>query len=96
MVVEWTYGIPPDEEHTKAYQRRFGSWVVDVFVRKYDPTGRELWTRQFGSEEPEKDAAYSVAVDAQGNVFVVGYTSGILPGQNIVGRSDAFVRKYCP
>jgi len=21
----------------------------DVFVRKYDPNGKELWTRQFGS-----------------------------------------------
>ena len=41
----------------------------DSFVRKYDPDGGEVWTREFGTA----DAAWasSVAVDASG-VYVVG------------------------
>ncbi len=47
------------------------------------PPGAELWTRQFGSTD--EDGAYGVAVDAPGNVLVVGRT-GIA----------VFVRKYSP
>ena len=51
-----------------------------------------LWTRQFGTRHDE-DAA-GLAVDASGNVFVTGSTSGQLPGQTSFGFSDAWVRKY--
>ncbi|OLE32826.1 MAG: hypothetical protein AUI36_28850, partial [Cyanobacteria bacterium 13_1_40CM_2_61_4] len=52
----------------------------DAFVRKYDASGNEIWTRQFGTAGA--DSATGVAVDA-GGVYVVG---GTLQG--------AFVRKY--
>ena len=64
----------------------------DAFVRKYDASGVELWTRQFGS--PEADRALGVAVDAEGNVYVAGTTYGALPGQAGAGPNDAFLRKY--
>ncbi len=64
----------------------------DAFVRKYDASGNELWTRQFGSEEG--DGAYSIRVDASGDVFVLGTTSGVLPGQSRAGDVDGFVSKY--
>jgi len=41
----------------------------DVFVRKYDSNGHELWTRQFGSLG--NDSAYGVALDVSG-VYVAG------------------------
>src|SRR5205814_9915692 len=70
------------------------------FVRKYDADGNELWTRQFGAPSVQYGggaAVASVAVDASG-VYVVGGTTGILPGQSvagpILGFADAFVRKY--
>ncbi len=66
----------------------------DAFVRLYDPNGKELWTRQFGTRTLEE--AVSIAVDEMGNVWVTGYTDGIFPGQSLVGMSDAFVRKYDP
>jgi outer membrane protein assembly factor BamB len=50
----------------------------DAFVRKYNPDGQELWTRQFGSQG--RDSAATVAVDDAGGVYVVGTTSGYLPG----------------
>ncbi|MBI2829095.1 MAG: SBBP repeat-containing protein, partial [Acidobacteria bacterium] len=63
----------------------------DAFVRKYDSSGVEQWTRQFGTTS--EDYALGVAVDGAGNVYVAGYTQGNLSGQN-AGYSDAFVRKY--
>jgi len=63
----------------------------DVFVRKYDVEGNEIWTRQFGT--PEGDAASKIAVDASG-MYVAGSTPGALSGQTSAGNNDAFVRKY--
>jgi hypothetical protein len=70
----------------------------DVFLRKYDLNGTEVWTRQFGTNKGE--AANAVAVDGSG-VYLAGTTTGILPGQTSAGdndafREDAFVRKYDP
>lgn len=71
-------------------QSSSGGW--DAFLRKYDSSGRELWTLQFGSSQI--DQARSVAVDSSGNVYVAGYTGGILPGQSSSGGTDAFIRKF--
>ncbi|MGH9035652.1 MAG: SBBP repeat-containing protein [Acidimicrobiia bacterium] len=83
--VGWTFGTLPG-------QRSEGT--VDAFVRKYDATGHELWTHQFGSWE--RDFARAVATDPAGNAYVVGETWGTLPGQSSAGGYDAFVRKYDP
>jgi hypothetical protein len=82
-VAGWTFGTLPG-------QRSAGT--VDAFVRKYDATGHEVWTRQFGSSE--RDFARAVATDHEGAAYVVGETWGALPGQIPAGGYDAFVRKY--
>ena len=64
----------------------FGS----AFVRKYNASGDIVWTRQFGTSEPDQPTA--ISVDSSG-VYVAGYTEGVLEGSN-AGGSDAFVRKY--
>lgn len=68
----------------------------DAFVRKYDPSGTELWTRQFGSTR--SDLAYAVAVDGAGNIYVAGWAMDFLPGQGYREGSGfgAFLRKYDP
>lgn len=68
--------------------------MIDGFVRRYDAAGREVWTRQFGS--PERDLPKGVAVDAGGDVYVVGQTFGSLPGQTSAGGWDGFLRRYSP
>jgi prepilin-type N-terminal cleavage/methylation domain-containing protein len=65
----------------------------DAFIRKYDTSGTELWTREFGTTGD--DQARSVAVDVSGNVYVSGYVTAALPGQTFAGGTyDAFLRKY--
>ena len=66
--------------------------MIDAFVRRLDPAGHEVWTRQFGS--PERDEPKGLALDDAGNVYIVGRTFGSLPGQTSAGGFDAFVRKY--
>jgi len=63
----------------------------DIFTRKYDPQGNEVWTRLLGT--PDADRGESISVDATG-VYVSGRTLGALPGQAFLGGMDAFVAKY--
>jgi len=65
--------------------------VADVYVRRYDPTGEALWTRQFGTSS--EDQGRAIAVDDSG-IYVAGSTAGVLPGETSLGKTDAFLRKY--
>lgn len=63
----------------------------DAFVRKYDPSGTLLWTRQFGT--PQHDWVREISVDSQGNIAVAGGTYGAFPGfPNGTNALYAFVR----
>jgi pimeloyl-ACP methyl ester carboxylesterase len=83
LVVGSTLGALPGHSNAGVY---------DVFVRKYDTSGNELWTRQFGTST--YDDATGVSVDPNGDVLVAGYTYGELPTTSSAGGYDAFVRKY--
>lgn len=65
----------------------------DVFLIKFDPSGTELWSTQFGT--PSDDKGASVAVDAVGNAYISGFTNGSLGGPN-AGDYDAFLSKFNP
>ena len=65
----------------------------DGYVRKFDAHGALAWEEQFGSTGQDK--VHDVAVDAAGNVYIVGETSGTLPGGTSTGgEDDAYVIKY--
>ncbi len=66
-----------------------GSW--DAFLRKYDPEGNALWTRQLGTSG--SDYGVGVAVDVLGNTYITGDSNGSLGGPN-AGYTDAFLSKY--
>ena len=78
-----TYGTLPSQESLSK---------SDAFIRKYDPSGKEIWAKQFGTNE--EAGAVSITTDPSGNVYVAGTTNGTLPGQTSSGGQDAFVRKY--
>ena len=65
----------------------------DVFVKKYDPSGVELWSRQTGSLG--SDAVTSMAVDGLGKAYISGYTPASYSGPLAIGL-DAFLTKFDP
>ncbi len=67
--------------------------ISDFFVTKYDSSGTKLYTRQLGVAG-HITAAYGVAVDSSGNVYVAGFTDGDLDGNPLTGIEDFFVTKY--
>lgn len=66
----------------------------DVFVAAYTPDGRQQWLRQFGSRG--FDRATALAVDAQGDAYVSGYTNNRMPLGDSIGSGDAFLAKVGP
>ncbi len=81
------------------------SGYYDVFLAKYDGTGKFLWAKSMGGKEDE--AGNGIAVDGSGNVYVTGYfssttaefNSGGSGGQLINASSgffskDIFLAKY--
>ena len=70
-----------------------GGGTPDVYVRRYDPEGNHLWTRQFSSQGKYQDETRDIAADA-GGLTVAGFTRGALPGFTNSGGNDAFLRRY--
>jgi len=76
-----------------------GGGANDLFVAKYTATGGHLWSQVFGGTNTERGNA--VAVDASGNVIVVGYTrsptvsfGGMALLGTAAGDADVIVAKY--
>jgi hypothetical protein len=65
----------------------------DVFVRKFDLAGGELWTQQLGTTGD--DVAIAATVDASG-LYVAGTTSGAFPRFANAGDNDVFIAKFIP
>ncbi|MFY7965827.1 MAG: T9SS type A sorting domain-containing protein [Chitinophagaceae bacterium] len=71
----------------------------DVFVTKSDANGNFIWAKSFGNTGD--DAAFGIAVDVNGNVYIAGYYSGTVnfnpsgtaSNYTSVGLSDAFITK---
>lgn len=68
---------------------------TDVNLVKYKADGTREWTRSLGTSGT--DRAYGVAVDADGNITLTGYTNGNLDGSHAGNTTDdAFVAQYDP
>ena len=65
---------------------------ADAFITKYSSDGALIWIEQFGTAND--DNAKSIAVDADGNLIVAGYTYGEFDGESTNGWYDAFIAKY--
>jgi len=86
-----------------AFQSRHGGGIQNAFVTKVDPTGSALvYSTYFGGHFIDQGSG--IAVDAEGNVYVTGWTNSrefpITPGafQSTHGGGfrDAFVTKFNP
>jgi len=63
----------------------------DGFVTKFDSTGNIIWTKQFGTSED--DIINWLAIDSKDNLYVTGYTNGVLNKKNF-GNEDILVAKF--
>jgi len=84
------YGIAVDASgnvYVTGYETVAGQGC-NVWVRKYDPDGNEVWTRTYNGAADNFDIGYGIAVDASGNVYVTGYETVAGEGENI------WLRKY--
>lgn len=89
FVTGWTRGRFPEQTglgEEDIYVR------TDAFVSRFDSSGREQWTRQFGNRDPQ--LPHGIVADDLGNLFVVGQTSGRIFGESYHGTTDAFVVKF--
>lgn len=68
--------------------------VQDIVVAKFDPNGNVVWATQVGTSGDD-NASGGIWGDAQGNLYVTGYTTGSWGGVN-AGGQDAFVIKLSP
>ena len=62
----------------------------DNYIAKYDTMGNQLWIKQFGSTD--REYAAGIAVDANGNSYLTGYSEGTNIGVNTT--VDAYIVKY--
>jgi len=65
----------------------------DYFIAKYDATGTLIWLKQLGVAS-KTSFAKGVAVDASGNSYVAGFTTGGLDGNTQTGIDDFFIARY--
>src|SRR5580765_2660991 len=66
----------------------------DAFLAKYDSSGNLRWVKQAGGAQ--EDVAGDVAVDTNGNVYVVGGFSGTatFDTTNLTAGESVFIAKY--
>ena len=73
-----------------------------MFVTKFDPTGKMLWMQRQGAPEilsqdkTDVDFLGDLAIDAQGRIWAVGYTSGNLKPGAFRGTDDAILMRLSP
>ncbi|WP_170928594.1 SBBP repeat-containing protein [Deinococcus hopiensis] len=69
-----------------------GNTSENAFIMKYDPSGNQVWVKQFGAAGSE--TARDIAIDSSENIYVAGDTEGTFPNNTSSGSSDVFLAKY--
>ncbi|MBM4253061.1 MAG: hypothetical protein FJ146_13905 [Deltaproteobacteria bacterium] len=67
---------------------------LDLLAIQYDSSGNRLRTIQRGFIAPRKTDPRGVVTDAEGNIYVGGYTTGSLPGFNLSSFADLMLVKF--
>ncbi len=66
---------------------------TDIFTAKYDIDGNKLWVHSLGTAS--EDAGPQIFVDADGTVFLTGYSNGDIDETgSTAGAKDTFIAKW--
>ena len=88
---EYGRGIAVDEfnnSYIVGYTKSFGLTSYDMFIVKYNNSGKQEWNNTWDDVDGWDDYAYDVATDSSGNAYIVGR------GTTESGGSDAILVKY--
>jgi hypothetical protein len=66
--------------------------LADAYIAKYDALGNQLWAKLLGTSA--SDFSNGISRDNNGNLYIVGNTSGSLLGNTSQGAQDAYIAKY--
>ncbi len=67
----------------------YGGFARNVWLRKYDPDGGELWTEEWDSTNSGDDAGFGLTVAPDGSIAVTGMTPIVADNQDVwLGRWD--------
>ena len=75
------------------YSALGNSTSYGYFVTKYSNNGDQLWMRLAGVVNNDTEGN-GISTDADGNVYICGYTTVGISGQHQNGRNDYFIVKY--
>ena len=67
--------------------------TIDAYIAKYDRSGAVVWHKQLGATGVET-SGNDIAVNAAGDVFLVGVTQTNLDGNILNGVKDGFLAKF--
>jgi len=85
--------------HVTGYSKGSGT-NHDYATIKYDANGNELWVARYNGPADDHDEAYDLAVDAEGNVYVTGFSADAGPNRDYAtikydsGGTEVWVARY--
>ncbi|TVR38160.1 MAG: T9SS C-terminal target domain-containing protein [Cryomorphaceae bacterium] len=90
---DWAYWAEPygDGYLMAGYGDSFDGGFSDPFLVRTDSAGNPIWARTISTPTAE-DGLFTTS-DSQGNIFLTGYTLGMIPGNP---QNKGFVAKFDP
>ncbi|WP_158623544.1 SBBP repeat-containing protein [Corallococcus sp. CA053C] len=67
--------------------------IPNAFLMRYSTSGERRWVKRIGAAN-KMSLATGLTVDAQGNAYVAGWTTGQMTTEQNHGGTDAFVAQY--
>jgi hypothetical protein len=88
---DWAYWAEPfaDGYVMAGYGDSFGGGFSDPFLIRTDSVGEPIWARTIST--PAAEDGLFVTSDSQGNIFLTGYTLGMIPGNP---QNKGFIAKF--